>query len=357
MLVSLLALPVIAERAEIRPEIFSYLLAGIFFLILWKERRQELSPKFLWLLPLLEIFWVNLHSYFILGPVLLGLFGRKKLIPVFLATLLATLINPFGLKGALVPFTIFRNYGYPLVENQNVWFLENYGIANPNFLLLKIIAAILILTLAFMLYRNRSNFHLIYFVLGAGGLLAAFLALRNFALFGFFAMPVLSYQAGKIFENTKISKLAVFFAALFLGGFILTTHRTRLLGREFGIGLEPGNQKAAEFFRRENIKGPIFNNYDIGGYLIWSLFPEERVFTDNRPEAYSPEFFEETYIPAQENEEKWRELDATYEFKAIFFSHRDLTPWGQHFIARRVADPQWETVYTDAWTIILTRRN
>ena len=39
-------------------------------------------------------------------------------------------------------------------------------------------------------------------------------------------------------------------------------------------GLSPYIQESALFFRHNNIEGPIFNNYDIGGYLIFNLFPQ-----------------------------------------------------------------------------------
>ena len=53
-----------------------------------------------------------------------------------------------------------------------------------------------------------------------------------------------------------------------------------------GIGLEEANSAAAEFFRKEKIQGPIFNNFDVAGYLVYHLYPDHRVFVDNRPEAY-----------------------------------------------------------------------
>ena len=126
--------------------------------------------------------------------------------------------------------------------------------------------------------------------------------------------------------------------------------------REFGLGLEPGNGAAAEFFRREKIRGPIMNDYDIGGYLIFHLFPEHRVFVDNRPEAYSEDFFQKIYVPMQQDESVWRRLDERYRFNAIFFYRHDATPWGQAFLIRRVQDPEWIPVFVDLYTIILVRR-
>jgi len=114
---------------------------------------------------------------------------------------------------------------------------------------------------------------------------------------------------------------------------------------------------AAEFYKSQNIKGPIFNNYDIGGYLIFHLFPEEKVFVDNRPEAYSVDFFQKIYVPAQEKKEEWLKLDQKYNFNTIFFSHLDLTPWGQNFLIQKVSDSAWAPVFADEYNIIFLKRN
>ncbi|MFN3966251.1 MAG: hypothetical protein ACK4JE_00935, partial [Endomicrobiia bacterium] len=113
--------------------------------------------------------------------------------------------------------------------------------------------------------------------------------------------------------------------------------------------------ESAEFFNEKNLKGPIFNNYDIGGYLIFHLFPKEKVFVDNRPEAYPSSFFEKEYISMQENEEIWHELNEKYNFNVIFFYRHDLTPWAQKFLISRIDDPQWAPIFVDQYSIIFLR--
>jgi hypothetical protein len=146
----------------------------------------------------------------------------------------------------------------------------------------------------------------------------------------------------------------------------------------FGIGLLPQVEASAEFFKNHNLAGPIFNNYDVGGYLIYELGqadkrglkPEDaggfdrsissnygRVFTDNRPEAYSLAHFQQEYIPAQEDDAKWQALMQKYQFNVIFFSRRDLTPWGQNFLVARVKDALWAPVFVDSYNIILLKRD
>jgi hypothetical protein len=62
-----------------------------------------------------------------------------------------------------------------------------------------------------------------------------------------------------------------------------------------------------EFIRAENLPGPIFNWYDWGGYLIWKLYPERRVYIDGRADVYGDAFIEE-FLRASKGQGDWREL-------------------------------------------------
>jgi len=59
--------------------------------------------------------------------------------------------------------------------------------------------------------------------------------------------------------------------------------------------------------------------------LIFNLYPE-KVFVDNRPEAYTADFAQNVYIAAQEDPVVFAKLDSRYHFNAIVYSHRDFTP-------------------------------
>lgn len=143
------------------------------------------------ILPLLEIFWVNLHIYFFLGPVLVGVFlfeavilkiirsqaksEVKKLILIFVITILSALVNPYGLKELFYPLNIFKNYGYRIVENQSILFLEKLNFYNPNFIIFKIAFLLFILSFIFVFIFNKKKFSISYFVIGLSfGLIAFF---------------------------------------------------------------------------------------------------------------------------------------------------------------------------------------
>lgn len=399
-LVGLLLIPLIAARTEIRPEIFSYLFIALFFWILWHWQKGKIKDKWLWLLPILEIIWVNTHIYFIFGPALIGLFLVREIISkarpaclptrqgndalrsscggtsfsmtilfaplarILILTGLAALVNPSGVRGALYPFNIFREYGYRIVENQSVWFLEKWGWQNPSLTLFELSFVILAASFILVLIKNRRNFSFIYFWLGLVFSAMAWLAIRNFTIFGLFALLIISYQLKKLLgKRAKFKSITakVFFGFLALVIFLVSLAvfypHLPLQKARFGFDLMPGNNFSVQFFKEKGLKGPIFNNYDIGGYLIYHLYPQEKVFTDNRPEAYPVEHFQEIYIPAQEDNQVWQELDNQYNFNTIFFSHRDFTPWGQQFLIERINDPNWVPVLADSYAIIFVKNN
>src|SRR3990170_8048219 len=75
---SLLYLGVLFERTEIRPEIFSFLFLSLFVFILYKNR--EKPTKLIFILPFIELLWVNMHIYFAIGLSVISLFLIESII-------------------------------------------------------------------------------------------------------------------------------------------------------------------------------------------------------------------------------------------------------------------------------------
>ena len=385
-ILSILVLPIITQRAEIRPEVFTYLFLASFFYILWKWTKEEITEesklrdkKYLFLLPILMLLWINLHVGFIFGFLLLGSFWisefvnfckTKKIKRIKWLTLISlfsailSLINPFFIKGLFYPFRIFENYGYLVLENQSISFLENLNITNGlHFGLIKFLYTLALLSFALPLFvkKDLRKFPIQNLIIFVATSIWSYFAVRDFPIFSLLFLPIVAYNIGFFFsknENNIGKNLSITFLVITLVWFSLTSF-SRIKEKEssFGIGLMPKVNAAVEFYKYQNIKGPIFNNYDIGGYLIFHLFPEEKVFVDNRPEAYSVDFFQKIYVPAQEKREEWLKLDQKYNFNSIFFSHLDLTPWGQNFLIQEVSDFAWAPVFADEYNIIFLKRN
>lgn len=383
---ALVILPLSAARAEIRPELFSYFLSAIFFWILLDFQKKGSGSRSIYCLPVLTLLWVNIHIYFIIGLGLIGAFWGEEILffiikrhdvearaehlwrikwlgGVFIVSTLATLANPAGLAGALEPAKIFNNYGYRLFENQSVPFLEAI-VKYPPILYFKIAFVVLVASWLAVLaqsIRKKVSFSPALLGLSIFFSAAAWLAVRNFTVFAYFALAITSLNIGSLAAKKREHVIPSFWMITVFIAFTVVLWRSSSLYQNIfhgrGLGLAQGTERAASFFLQENIQGPVFNNYDIGGYLIHYLYPGQRVFVDNRPEAYPASFFQETYIPMQENEERWREESGKYGFNAIFFYRNDLTPWAQTFLTLRVADPAWAPVFVDSESIIFLKRN
>lgn len=371
---AILMIPILALRTEIRPEGFTYLCVALFFWLLidWRERKEKFKYLLI-LLPVMEVFWVNLHIYFILGPMIVGVFwldsifcrreNARKLFLLLALTSFATLINPFGFQGALAPFTIFQNYGISIAENYPVWYIDHFfGVFAYDTLYFKIVSALLAVSFIMAAFKRAREIPLPYVLFAVGFSGMAWFAIRNMALFGLFSIPIMAINISIAFDKAKDGWVRIFLPSIYLllvaaivlfsNGMLSAIFR---LSPETGFGMATGNSAAAEFIIENRLRGPIFNNYDAGGYLIYYLFPDESVFVDNRPEAYSEVFFEQVYKPMQMSDEKWNEIDSLVGFQTIIVARREDMGISS-FLKARSNDPQWRCVFSDPFFLIFIRR-
>lgn len=371
----ILGLLVFAERTDVRPEIFSYLFLVIFLVLLLKAKYKN-DYRWLWVLPIVQIFWTNMHIYFALGPGLVFLFfidrliherdkkNLKKIGAILIITALATLLNPNFIKGALTPFTILNGYGYSIVENQSVVFLSNYGILGKQISIFEFSIVVLILSFIGAIMSGRSK--IIFESLVAAFFTAmAIMMLRNFGIYGLvFATIVplnLSTWQIKRESNKKLIIVAYVLAIVGFGVWVFSITNNSFFrimdkGQSFGLSVPRGAQGGVEFVKQNKITGPVFNNFDVGSFFIWKLYPEQKVFVDGRPEAYPVDFFENIYKPIQEDPVAWKKYSELYGINYVFFDPKDATPWAQTFLQDMLRDPNWPLVYFDRDAIIFLKK-
>lgn len=381
--IAVIVLPILITRHEARPELFSYLFSGLFLQLLWGYKYGRLGFRWLFILPILEIFWVNLHIYFFIGVVLIAVYllesvvsflTKKKpqvrgeiagLTVVLLLTILAACLNPAGISGVIYPFFILNEYGVPVIENYSVGAILRAGYNFLPLIYFVIIFSLISLSWVYAVIKNRSSLSLGNFLLSAFFFAMAWSAIRNFAFFAYFALPLAAVNLKNLLgeeDKTSLSPsilkvsvalIGIVFVLIMINpAYFVSSNRGRV-----GIGLEEANGAAAEFLRKEKIQGPIFNNFDVAGYLVYYLFPGLRVFVDNRPEAYPVRFFTDIYFPMQSDEAKWADTSHDYGFNVIVFNYRERSARGEQFIVRRVLDPMWAPVYLDKNIIILAKRD
>ena len=117
-----------------------------------------------------------------------------------------------------------------------------------------------------------------------------------------------------------------------LCGYIATNGLYRRLQylRAFGIGeSDYYPAEAVEYLRDKDFKGNIFNSSDIGGYLIWKLYPRKQVSLDGRWEVYGD--FLKT-IQQIQNPYYFAQLTARYNIMILVLHKRSweiqlMTPW------------------------------
>ena len=397
-LAAIWTIPLYVNRCEIRPEGFSLIMVSLFFLILSRWREDARNKKFLYFIPFLMLLWVNLHVCFIFGFAILGAYlvdsiltldfhgigyeepyrkfffkiriqpelDRAKTLALLIAACtLATLITPLGYKISLTPFVGFIEYGYRIVENQSIFFLSRLGffvLVAPFFILLPALAVSRIYATFWLGELSPIHTWMIFAVF----LVLDFLAVRNHPFLALAAIPFLASTLSVKNQETAKSKLYLrislrrLYSVMIGAGVALNLIYFGILYynnlRDVDMGLSENNYSAAKFFKENHLKGPIFNNYDIGSYLIYFLYPDEKPFIDNRPEAYPASFLTDIYVPMQENEEKWKEQALRYKFNTIFFAWHDYTPAGQTFLKTRINDPEWVPVYVDEFALILLKQ-
>ncbi len=357
-------LPLFAHRREIRPEIFSYLGITLFVYVFEWFKGKAIPKKWLMGILVYQLFWANSHIYAFFGPAITLLYiaariickqrkGLKNLLIFELLLVVTLFITPFGIPGFVQSLSIMNEYGYRLAENMNLLFMIKWSagqdwIYGYGLLLIGITWGVLIYK--FVTLRKTEPIDVL--LVGMG--IAALYMNRNLAIFGIILFLWESALLNTINISVKNTTLVSIGLGLLL---MLFNTRLGLVQANTGMGLEADIEKSAEFYKTKEIQGPVFNNYDIGGYLIFELFPKEKVFVDNRPEAYGKDFFDTAYNPAIADEINWDKLDEQYNFNVIYFYRHDMTDYAQEYLYHRTQDPDWVTVYVDDWVIILVKNN
>jgi len=375
--VSLISLQVLYGRTEIRPELFSFLFLSIFIFILYKYREKYTNWIFV-LIPL-ELLWVNLHIYFFVGIAVLFIFlldlliakrqtfASKQVQILLLASFfcgIATVFNPNNFKGALFPLVVFNNYGISVEENVSYFKALSNPAYNSSLVLIYFGLSVAILWLSIIIARRKMR--LIDIFLSAFFTFVGLFAVRDIPLFvfgTFISLVTAVSETTNIFlkririidKNILLYSKTIFFVLVII--ILLPTITSNIEIQGLGFGVRDNTKNAMNFFLKSKIKGPIFNNFDVGNYLDFRLYPQEKVFVDNRPEAYPKDFFQNIYFPMQESPTIFKNVDNKYHFNSIFIEYPNTSSKTTIFIQNLVKDNNWKMVYLDSSIVIFLKNN
>lgn len=349
-----LFLAVLAARFRLteRPHTFKYLFVAAFIYLLDIYRLR--GKNYLYLLPFIQILWVNIHGSFILGPSLIGIYllsailplGKKALknifmlITILIMTSLATLINPYGLK--IISFSL-KFSEQPVLSVINEWrptrLAEFYG----TFGLIFITGAISFMMVIMVFKRFNIGDVLLYCIFSY----LSIKAIRFTALFSLATAPIMAGNLQQIAANINFTPLKKRFLLII---FLFTTVLLSILEVKrypeliFDFGIKNTYpQEAVEFIKQNNLSGNMYNFSAFGGYLIWNLYPDRRVFIDGRPEIYEKDFQQAFIVsPSIVN---WNKAVSVYDINYAIVAYVEskvdrIGGW----IAN---DPNWVLIYWD----------
>lgn len=357
----------------VRPQMISLLLSSTFLYVLHLYKRGR--KKLIWLMPPLMVLWANLHGSFllglvfptvyVLGGVIANLSGSgdeqdlqwgdiRLLLVATLISAAVTVVNPNGVQLLLYPF---GTLGSPAMQAYIMeWF-------SPDFHQIQFqpLALFILLTMvALALSRHSPSVTDFLFLVGFG--YASLRSARNIPFFVLTAAPVLSSQLLDIWQRSHWSKRFTTSVqqtdALYLVANWLLLSAV-ILGGAIKVGLVLQDNAdaqqhvfpvdAVDFMLEQRIEGNIYNLYHWGGYLIWRLYPEHKVFIDGRADVYGDTFIDE-YLQVYQLRENWQEPLHTYDVNVVILDADSSLS--------TVLDesPHWERRYAHEKAVIFVRQ-
>ncbi|MCL4465420.1 MAG: hypothetical protein M1389_05220 [Chloroflexi bacterium] len=104
------------------------------------------------------------------------------------------------------------------------------------------------------------------------------------------------------------------------------------------------------YLREHHLAGNLFNTYGWGGYLIYELYPEYRVFIDGRSDFYGDALLEE-YALVANVKPQWREVLDKYQVATV------LIEKNSPLAVLLASQSDWREVYEGGVEQIFVRQN
>ncbi len=350
----------------------------IVYLLIDSSLRSGKGKRLWWILPVI-VLWSNIHAAVILGLVVEAAFlaafaserflskagygiwypeGRRAaatLVVIFVLSILVCGINPCGYQVLQVPFQLTAIIDSGLLKNQE-W-QQPSPLQLPFFYLCALVALLL----------HAINFRKLHV---AGFLLTAFFAyislkyVRNIGLFAILTPLCVAPYLSELRPRLQAYRLVLMAAAGVLLFFIFWRSPF-----EFGVGQASYfPDKIVRFTRERNLQGHMLNSYAFGGYLIWHLYPERKVFIDGRNEVYLPLI--KNIVESRADSRKWKKFLNDYQIEYALLNYVDqleelkimqkdgnsVTTYAP-FSSTHFPRSAWALIYWDDDGMVMIKRN
>jgi len=354
----------------LRPFLLTWLFVAYFIYVLEAYVEGRTDERHLYLLPITTLLWANLHGGFILGIVLTMIYATgsafsegteraKRLFYIAFICTAASLFNPNTYHLLVYPFQYVS-------ETVHAMFISEWQ--SPSFHSFGLYEALLLLMITSLaLYRGVASATDLLPLLIFTHL--SLFSIRNIPIFAIVCGPIIArYSEASVLEGSglleailvrlnlereKARLLIDKFVPAFLWTAVLLSvmlfayaYSTSETAFQTGPS-EALPEEAASFLLESNLEGNLYNSYGWGGYLIWRLYPEYKIFIDGRADLYGDFIYE--YIKVSRIEPEVLETLEKYEISIIFI------PREQALNVFLRESPYWEVKYQDDTAVIYVR--
>jgi hypothetical protein len=356
----------------VRPQMFTFTLAS---LLLFLIERGEARPKLLLWVPPMFLLWLNLHGGFALGPALLVAYALGVLVETAIGNTPWPEARPILLRilfvliacAALVPLNPSGThlYRYPLDTLRSPamrsfiaeWRSPDFHASLYRPLLLLWLLLLTVLATSRIQLKGRVLVPL---------LLTAFVALdaaRHIPIFVLVAMPLIAAALPVSDRATSPRHGTSWRLRPALGAFIVILLAVFALAKWVSLARNQSAREAQIFpqaaigFIRANYlylnslhqSNKFFVYYDWGGYAIWHLYPNYRVFVDGRADLYGDDLMRQSIRTLIDLRTGWQGILDHWQVETI------LVPSSCALAQALLLDSHWRAEFSDSQAIVFSQ--
>ncbi len=287
-----------------RPQVFSFLFFAILLYLIDTIRKGQASFLHYLAMPLLMILWSNIHPGYILGQFILFIYLVSAHLRVKFSTqfilkdyelkrfsiwsiiaIISAFLNPLSYNTWLATFQFMHSSDFTknIIEYSST--IEGFFKYNQYIILFYwLIALVTIISIIYRIRHKGIDFGEIFLTVII--LYFSFTQVRYVAFFFIWATPFVSYLLETLLKEGYLKRIImgtisalILFIEIYWNGGALANLKHFIDGR----WLSPDQpSEVVRFIKTEGLQGNMYNFYDWGGYLIWELGPERKVFIDGR---------------------------------------------------------------------------
>jgi len=328
---------------------------------------EKVKPsRWKYLLPVIFLFWVNLHPGFPIGWFLCGLFllvnirqwktaEFRKIAAMTLLSVLVCFINPRGIDGFLYPFSfmqnegkIFRQFYYewmPTLHSSYREYAQSYFIVDLG---------VLNLVLLFLARKQKPYFE---FLASAFFIFYGFYAIRFvpsycFALVTLNASLAMKIQYPKFsfkYLNLALAMVALLWAVKNIGW----GYETISGHRDFGLGVNPQivPEKAAQLLDQSGLKANVYNSHLYGSYLAWAWEGHRKILYHGF--VTDTQFFVNEFLKFGVGRSQFDQQVQKFDIGAFFL---DRFKGNEGLLEILSNHPEWQLAYKDEGALIFIKK-